>query len=300
MQTAYAIILDMHARSLTEAGFTIVETLIVLAISGLMVALAISSMDGSQQQTEFNTGVDTLTSELNQQLSSVNDGNYLPLGQVNCTTNGGTTPVFGGVTANGSCTIVGEIIAFNTGSSPQSFTVLPVIGRNYVSGSTTLATDITETIPQISSLYDQVVDMPFALTLDSNYSGATIAPGKLGALGVFSFTSFEGGTSVSSGNLNSGSSHIELFAIPGSSTTESISKLTSSINGNGVAGNGLVNCGANNASVCIGSATEAINPIGGIEFCTDSGSNNDSALFTLGGPNSSGSVSYKIYSKLGC
>jgi len=301
----------MGARSRTGAGFTIVETLIFLAISGLMLALAVTSMEGKEQQTEFDTGVDTLKSDLNEQMSSVSDGNYLALGNTNCTTNGGAVPVF--VTAStppdGSCTVIGEVIAFTTNTTPETFSVLPVIGRNYITGTTsTPATTITQAVPQISTSYTkyaQTITMPFGLTLGNNFGLTTIKPNGSagsGAIGLFTFTSFEGGANGSSGALNSGASHVELFVVPDSLTTETAATLAGYVNGVGL-NSGLDNCPTDAAEVCIGnnsSSAEPINPPSGITFCANSGQDSYSALFTLGGSNSPDSLTDTIYDRLNC
>src|ERR1039458_2004290 len=116
----------MDARSMTGAGFTIVETMIFLAISGLMFVLAINAMSGKQQQTEFQTGVGTLKSELNQQLSNVSDGNYKINGS--CTAPGNSQPQYPSSVPepDGTCVVIGEVIAFNT----SSFRGHPILGES--------------------------------------------------------------------------------------------------------------------------------------------------------------------------
>ncbi len=287
---------------MTGAGFTIVETMIFLAISAMMFVLAISTMSGKQQQTEFQTGVNTLRAELNQDLSNVGSGNYPSLNGINCTANenGGqpsgcstSTPI------NDTSTVIGEVLAFNSGS----YTILPVVGRNYVANTkdTQDATTFSQAEPWIISSTAQSITMPFGLrvvsdpSVTSTVTSPTISPPPgLGAIGIFSFTSFEGNNLANSGEaLSSGSEHVEIFAIPGSALGTSPIALVNTP---------LTNCSGNSDDVCISTAqAQMINPSNGITLCLNSGSDTQSVFFTIGGgSNSATSVSDTIYSTLGC
>ena len=122
----------MLRRVATENGFTIVEVMIVIAISTFMLVAAIAAMGNKQQTTEFQTSVETLKSEFNQTLSSVADGNYSTINSsINCTAVNGYPKISLGSssTSNNNCTVIGEVISFDS----NSYTVYPVFGLNYVS-----------------------------------------------------------------------------------------------------------------------------------------------------------------------
>jgi type II secretory pathway pseudopilin PulG len=292
----------MSSWSKAGAGFTIVETMIVLGISGLMFTLAISAMSGKQQQTEFQTGVNTLKAELDGVMSNVSDGNYGNIDSVVCTSAASgqpviTTPPTSPIGLTGSCDIIGQVVSFaGTSGSPSSYSVYPIYGRTYVSNSVpTLATTITDAMPILGS--SASTTLPFGLELTS-YSNTTpgvnettLGPGaNVGAFGITSFTSFEGGSAYANGNLSSGSQHYELFGVPSSSYSMAPS----------VAGlmDTYPNCPAVNEVCTNTSNAEPINPSGGIVFCLASGTTGQSALFTLGG--SGDGVAYKIYSTNNC
>jgi type II secretory pathway pseudopilin PulG len=289
---------------MTGAGFTIVETMIFLAISGMMFVLAISAMSGKQQQTEFQTGVNTLRAELNQDLSNVGSGNYPSLNGINCIANVNSGQPDNCSTLNpinDTSTVIGEVLAFKSGS----YTILPVVGRNYVAGTndTQDATSFSQAEPWIISSTAQSITMPFGLTvvsdpsITSTVTSPAISPTDLGAIGIFSFTSFEGNNLANSGEaLSSGSEHVEIFAIPGSKLN------TSPI---GLVNTPLTNCSTASIpdGVCTISTAPAqmINPSNGITLCLNSGSDTQSVFFTIGGgSNSATSVSDTIYSTLGC
>jgi type II secretory pathway pseudopilin PulG len=284
----------MNARSLTEVGFTIVETMIFLAISALMFVLAVNAMSGKTQQTEFQTGVNTLRSELNQQLSNVADGNY-NISNTNCTAGTNQKVTYPSASPDdGTCVAIGEIISFNT----SSFDVLPVLGRNYVPGSNTVvASDITQAEPSVFSILDQNMTMPFGLQIVGTPNIPTsISTGGQGAIGVFSFTSYDG----TAGNATtSGAAHVEEFIVPGSQLNNT-SLIIADMNSATI---NLTNCDGND--VCLSGGPQPINPIAPITFCVNSGTtNNESALFSIGGAGSSGGNATQakdtIYSTAGC
>ena len=291
----------MFKRAATEDGFTIVEVLIVIAISTFMLVAAIAAVGNKQQTTEFQTSVETLKSEFNQSLASVSDGNYSALnnnisckagnGQPQISINKNTPP-------NGTCTIIGEVIGFSDTSSSSSYTVFPAFGRNYApnSNNTQIATNLTDAMPVISNEVSKTTTMPFGLHISTSYSGGTISQTENdGAIGLFSFTSFEG-SSTGNGQITSGAEHVEMFVIPGVHFN-SVSSLPAVFNGNGTTSQGLYNCGS---GVCLDNSSATINPSGGVTFCLDSGTSNQSALFSLGGNSSPTSATYKVYSQTGC
>lgn len=294
----------MNARSPTEAGFTIVETLIFLAISGLMFVLAIGAMSGKQQQTEFQTGVDTFQSQLNQALSDVSTGSYNYQDEVSgnytsCTGASGTIVISTSSSTipipnpDGTCSAVGEILEFGSGSSGQLYYTIPVFGCTFSNCNSTnddYAITLAEAEPTIDSSDYISTNMPFGLKLDTTNNTPP------GAFGVFSFTSFSGNNDGN--NLSSGSSHVEIFTIPDFSyssnhtpndlTEINNGKLTSSCPGSNEV------CIVNNGEV---EGWSQVNPSSGLQFCVDSGTtDNQSALFTIGGTNSPTSASYQIYS----
>ena len=60
----------------TPAGYTIVEVMIVLAVSGLMFLMAASFIGGKQEDTSFPQGVNELASSIQNTIAQVSDGQY--------------------------------------------------------------------------------------------------------------------------------------------------------------------------------------------------------------------------------
>lgn len=57
-------------------GYTIVEVMIVLAVSGVMFLIAANFISGKQAKTAWNLGVNTLAADVQSKIDSVSDGQY--------------------------------------------------------------------------------------------------------------------------------------------------------------------------------------------------------------------------------
>ncbi len=308
------MIFSKNRNQTSKKGFTIVETMIFLAISGLMVAVTINSVIGKQGDTEFKTGLNILRDNLSLSLTNVLNGNYqLPVGKY-CTINGSNQPVItGSVETAGNCTFLGEVISFG----PKSYTVYTVLGRTYESSHPNLlATNITQAKPAIYSSLSQSFQLPESieiqcLAIQSSASSTCQNSTPIGSFAIISFTGFSGentsGTSLqayqgssTSGNslLNNGSLQAELIPIPQSQLNDSSPRTINLINN-------LINCTSNVNMICSKSSgpeilPEPINPSNGIVLCLNSGTNNESADLIFGGNNSPSSVSIKLFGSPGC
>lgn len=63
----------------TPAGYTIVEVMIVLAVSGMMFLIAANFISGKQEATSFPQGVNELASSIQNTIAQVSDGQYSDL-----------------------------------------------------------------------------------------------------------------------------------------------------------------------------------------------------------------------------
>ncbi len=120
------------ARS--ESGFTIVETLIVLAVSGVLFFSAILLFAGQQRKVEFAQASQDILSVVNQTMTEVGSGYYPNAGNVRCTTAGTAitvTPNNNGTPqgSNTGCIFLGKAIQFGVqGTDPQDYIVHTIAG----------------------------------------------------------------------------------------------------------------------------------------------------------------------------
>jgi prepilin-type N-terminal cleavage/methylation domain-containing protein len=98
-------------------GFTIVEVLIVLAISSLMLVSAAGVFAGRRASTDFSQSVYDLQSQIQSIANKVSSHNVPGLGQQNCSPaafglSGTYRPLFGGASNSGECIYLGQAIQF--------------------------------------------------------------------------------------------------------------------------------------------------------------------------------------------
>ncbi len=177
-------------------GFTIIEVMIFLAVSGLIFVSALTLMSGKQNRTEFSTGIDQLTSKLQSILGNVANGYYATgMQNFSCTANpsSNTKPTLSQAVVNDrgtnkGCIFLGEVLQFDpqiNNPDGQYYISYPVVGNEFVVGATSPPPDVT-TLAEAQPLavapaatggsldtYDSNVDesqkflLPYGLTISS-------------------------------------------------------------------------------------------------------------------------------------
>src|SRR5579884_2456783 len=120
------------------AGYTIVEVMIVLAVSGMMFVIAALFIQGKQEKASFTAGINQMASQIQTTIEQVTDGQYsditVPCNFTTTTTIGGSgSPVQQG--NNPNCVFLGKLVHFLGGSSVQYEVVSVVGGRIDISGN---------------------------------------------------------------------------------------------------------------------------------------------------------------------
>jgi prepilin-type N-terminal cleavage/methylation domain-containing protein len=134
-------------------GFTIVEVLIVLAVSSILFISAVNLIDGRQARAEFTTGSNDELQQMQQLINETASGYYPNSGDFTCT-GSAAGPVSLSLAAHGStsqgsnagCIFLGKVIQFGIGPDyPQSNTlgILPVVGNQYQSTGGVLSPVLT-------------------------------------------------------------------------------------------------------------------------------------------------------------
>lgn len=155
-------------------GYTILEVMIVLAISGVMFLIAATFVSGKQERTAFTAGVNQMTSQIQDVIEQVIDGQYSDI-PLNCTfaASGSTgTTSFGSATTaqgtNSNCVFLGKVLQFTSDPSvPGTYNVLSLAGGR-LDSSDNLITTLTNADPQaITSPVDLTVNqtVPQGLSL---------------------------------------------------------------------------------------------------------------------------------------
>ncbi len=122
-------------------GFTIVETLIFLGVSGALFVSALALIGGKQQKVEFEATVRELNQKIQSVMGNVSTGYYANVGKTTCTVSAGkVTDVTSNAASteeqgkNGNCVFLGQLIEPST--SLPGFTTYGIVGsRLTASGS---------------------------------------------------------------------------------------------------------------------------------------------------------------------
>jgi prepilin-type N-terminal cleavage/methylation domain-containing protein len=102
-------------------GYTLIEVMIVLAVSSLTFLIAATFISGKQARTQFTQGVNEFASVLQHSIDQVNNGQYTDI-NVDCTADstGQVSSVgIGGSTTQGrntSCVFLGQVYHFSVGT----------------------------------------------------------------------------------------------------------------------------------------------------------------------------------------
>jgi len=193
-------------RGLGTAGFTIIETMVVLTVTaGLFMAIVLSQR--GQHNRDFELAANDFKSQLVTEISNVQQGYFPSMGNFKCEAMGNTVQITPGAAAegtNGDCVYLGDIMQFLPGNSSTNdkYTLYPVAGLRT---ATTLASASPTTIPSSATTVE----------LDGNLHIAAVkaGAGNVGALGFFSGL----GTISHDTVYTSGTQTIATYPITGSS-----------------------------------------------------------------------------------
>lgn len=164
----------------TKTGFTIVEVMIFLAVSGLTFLIAAYYINGKQTQAEFSQGMDSATATIKSLIDDVQDNNYdFPsLQDVECGLANGNkgmpkigtspTPV---QYPNPGCTISGVFLAPETAAGATSYSVIPVAGCQYYSSQSSTCTNDIGDGPPTDLAEESLTPLKDSMTLSNTWPG---------------------------------------------------------------------------------------------------------------------------------
>lgn len=137
----------------TPLGYTIVEVMIVLAISMAMLALAAGFINGRQGKASFNQGANDFASRIQSVANQVADGQFSDIG-LDCTTSPISYSAGHEQGFNDQCVFLGKMIYIRNGdlSKPQ-YDVISVAGDRLYLGNppTTLTQANPRAIPPLTT-----------------------------------------------------------------------------------------------------------------------------------------------------
>jgi type II secretory pathway pseudopilin PulG len=281
---AYAILKHMKG-GLKAKGFTIVETLIVLAVTGGLFTAVALSISGKQTRTQFEQSVNDVKAQIEQAINDVAVGYYPNTNNFRCQA-GGFGPVLStGTTAQGEntgCVFLGRVMQFGiSGTDPEEFRIYTVTGLQRTSAGAEV-TSYAQALPKVVAPTSSDASIPNASTLGRLQYGLTLckntatcpSQSNVGAIAFMNSLA-----SYSSGTIVSGSQQIKIIPVSGSTWNVSAEAAATTINNNLAAS---------------AEATSAVN------LCFISGGSDQSALIKIGNANKELSVTISIKENKTC
>lgn len=211
-------------------GYTIVEVMIFLVITGALLASSVFVFSRQQRRTQFTQGVRELEAELSTVINEVSSGFYPSKNDFSCSAAGGgpvLTAAPNGQGENEDCIFMGKVIQFGESSDYNAYTV---VGQRQTSGGrevTTLDKDspnsALQTLVAASNSGDpdtkQEYELPWGITFTAVRD--VDANTNIGAVGfIMSLGSYK-----SSGDPVSGSQTVEAFPLANTSQSSNINAL---------------------------------------------------------------------------
>lgn len=258
-------------------GFTIMETLIVLAVTSTLFVIIAATLSGRQQRTQFEQAVNDIRAQIQQVINDVGTGFYPSTNNFSCSAGAFGPTIGAGSTTQGEntgCIFLGKAIQFSAAGDENAYNIIPIAGLQRTNAGTEVAT-YAEASPRAISPSTSDLSVPdlaekkklqYGLKAYSMTYGTTNTP-----IGTFvvasSLASYSGGTLVSS------SQQLNIIPIT-TSTLGSAQTVT-----------------AQNINTTM--QTSPINPAGGIKICFASAGSNQSGLVTIG-PTSAGQLSVTL------
>ena len=268
-------------RKARSSGFTVIEVMIVLAVTGLLFLSASALISGKTDQTEFDQSSRAFQQQIQGVINEVATGTYTgTAGSSNYSCSVAGKLVFGpggnGQGTNSPCEFIGKLIEFGLGANQDGVDIYTLAGARQDSTGKEVSSlaNAYPAIVQLGTGQDDVTSTQLEYGLHTyaaggnssmNYStngGATLNPIGAFAL-VYSLAAYNGG------NITSGTQQVNVVPLGNSQLGESQTTLENHV---------LTNLPNPVQSPDNPSGTE-------ITICTKSSTTNQYALLVIGGSN---------------
>jgi len=119
-----------------NSGFTIIETILFLAVSTSMLFVAMNLISGRSQQVQFTDSIRAIESYIDSKISQIKTGS-IALPNETCRSNGGWSPVpsYPNGASDGSCVFLGYIFELNNLDGLDTSPVKTVIPNYQIFGT---------------------------------------------------------------------------------------------------------------------------------------------------------------------
>ena len=240
MSGGYNSLIQAWHRGRRSGGYTIVEVMIFMAVSGLMFVAAAVFINGKQAQVEFKQGLSAANSQLGTIINEVSNGEYNSLGNSLCQTSPGPgQPQFisSGTGNQGNsygCIFLGKVIQYNVGGDSTSYNIYSIAGRQFTPNTINPVGSFAEAdpIPIDPNVSNNYPNLTISGTLQNGTqinglyqcqgdctNSANNSRTQIGAFGIFD--SFSSSSSTMATAQDSGSQSIVVATVPVGGTSVS-------------------------------------------------------------------------------
>lgn len=263
-----------------DGGFTVIEVMIVLAVTGALFVSAAIMIAGRQNRTAFEQAVRNVHSQIQGIIDEVAIGHYSNRNDFSCTPGPGGPqigPGSNGLGKNSGCIFLGKAIQFDVqGTDPEQFAVYTLAGLQKQFGTNLEAVNRATALPKVIEPANTTVQLESGLTTyDMWYNTGTGGNQPLGAVGFMTSLAKYSGT-----DIISGSQSVIAIVVPGTDTDRTTTETIQAINTNFPSG--------------------PFDPAGGISICFASGATDQSGLVTIGGTGRTTETTLSIRSNRQC
>lgn len=264
-------------------GFTIIETLIVIAVSGALIVSAFGLIAGSQNKTEFTQAINAFNQQLTDISNNVESGYYAKSGKLTCTVDVLThtvvidTSIDKPLGSNTQCVYAGRAVQLSVDGQGDDMTVwniaVPAKGRDL---------DENDKLESPFLFGPERIKLQYGLSVKSVKTEAST---DIGAYALFTFPPTPATGSPIAHTLNSGANRLNAATINGSALNQTETELQAIINTHS-----LLAPPAPGTSYGIASFVTFSKAI----ICVDSGTTKQSAIITVGGTERAGLTDMEI------
>lgn len=227
-------------KNKTSRGYTIVEVMIFMAVSGVMFLMAVVFISGKQASVDFRHSMSDVNLQIKTIVNEVANGEYQSLGSNKCVAGAASQPVVSsGVASQGSnggasgCIFLGKVVQFNTGGDKTQYTIYTIAGRQLNASSSPVSNFVdakpmaldssaparsTANLTQTRTLLSGL-EFIKALSCTSNCGAAIPVYSAVGDFGFFG--SFGGFSAASGSNSSSATQTVVTAIIPNSTSGQS-------------------------------------------------------------------------------
>ncbi len=252
-------------------GFTIVEVLVVFAVTGLLFVSAAIMISGRQNQAAFNQAIQQVQSQIQQNINDVSVGFYPNRNNFQCAASGTGPLLASGANQQGTnsgCIFVGKAMQFAVqNTKPEQFAVFTIAGLQNDPATGQDVQTLAQAKPMAvapSTAQPLLPDQTDKGELQSGLTTYKMWYNNGGAdvpIGAVAFTSSL--ASYSSGSIVSGSQQVNVVPVAGTVINSQRTAVADAID----------------ASL----ATSVMNPANGVSVCFVSAGTNQSGLVVIGG-----------------